>query len=135
MELYSAQVVAWVVARLSGAGDSLLTGILTIAHRAILIGLVTLIFVVTSSGLLVLSALIFTGWWQEFFLELGVGLLVAGIVDIAILGALHSLIEDTEKFRKGEDKIKEVLKRTFGSAAESQTKRPSRKPCGTGWPG
>ena len=42
---------------------------------------------------LTLSGLVFTGWWQGFFLELGVGLLIAGIVDIAILGALHGLIE------------------------------------------
>ncbi len=53
----------------------------------------TFAFVVTATTSLVLSGLPFRGWWQGFFLELGVGLLIAAIVDVAILGALHGLIE------------------------------------------
>jgi hypothetical protein len=40
---------------------------------------------------------VFQGWWQAFSLELGVGLLIAGIVDVAVLGALHELIEGGTK--------------------------------------
>jgi hypothetical protein len=36
----------------------------------------------------------------RFSLELGVGLLIAGIVDVAVLSALHELIEGDTKHRK-----------------------------------
>lgn len=65
----------------------------TIARRPILLFLVTLAFVLSAVLLLALSGLVFRGWWQGFCLELGVGLFIAGIVDVAILGALHGLIE------------------------------------------
>jgi hypothetical protein len=65
----------------------------SIARRPILLLTATLVFVISAAASLTLSGLVFTGWWQGFFLELGVGLLIAGIVDIAILGALHGLIE------------------------------------------
>jgi hypothetical protein len=53
----------------------------------------TLAFVISAAASFTLSGLVFTGWWQGFFLELSVGLLIAGIADIAILGALRGLIE------------------------------------------
>jgi hypothetical protein len=64
-----------------------------IARRPILLAIVTLTFVASVAVSLILSGVLFRGWWQGFFLELGVGLLIAGIVDVAILGALHALIE------------------------------------------
>lgn len=65
----------------------------TVARRPILLLLVTLTFITSAALSLALSAIVFTGWWQGFLLEIGVGLLIAGIVDVAILGALHGLIE------------------------------------------
>ena|SRR5215471_14490975 len=64
-----------------------------IARRPMLLFLVTLAFVLGATLSLALSGLVLQGWWQAFCLELGVGLLIAGIVDVAILGALHGLIE------------------------------------------
>ena len=64
-----------------------------IARRPVLLFLVTLGFVLAATLSLALSGLVFQGWWQAFCLELGVGLLIAGFVDVAILGALHGLIE------------------------------------------
>jgi hypothetical protein len=42
---------------------------------------------------LLLSGLVFRGWWQGFFLELGVGLLVVTVVEVAVLGTLHELTD------------------------------------------
>jgi hypothetical protein len=64
-----------------------------IASRPVRIALVTLIFVVISVVLLLVSGFVLHGWWQAFFLEAGVGALIAGIVDVAVLSALHDLIE------------------------------------------
>jgi len=76
-------------------GNGVLRSVLAVARRAILIALVTLLFIVVAVTCLILSGIVFTGWWQAFFLEAGVGLLIAGIVDVAVLGALHGLIEGT----------------------------------------
>src|ERR1700683_1795018 len=70
--------------------------VIKVARRPILLLAVTLAFVACAVLSLALSGVVFRGWWQGFFLELGVGLLIAGIVDVAILGALHGLIEGTE---------------------------------------
>jgi hypothetical protein len=70
--------------------------IIKVARRPILLLAVTLAFVACAALSLALSGVVFRGWWQSFFLELGVGLLIAGIVDVAILGALHGLIEGTD---------------------------------------
>lgn len=69
--------------------------IVKVARRPILLLAVTLAFVTSAILSLALSGIVFHGWWQDFFLELGVGLLIAGVVDVAILGALHGLIEGT----------------------------------------
>jgi hypothetical protein len=73
-----------------------LRAVVQVARRPILLLAVTLAFVASAGLSLALSGIVFRGWWQSFFLELGVGLLIAGIVDVAILGALHGLIEGTE---------------------------------------
>jgi hypothetical protein len=79
---------------MSGAiGPALVALPVRIARRPVLLFVVTLGFVVSAVLLLALSGLVFRGWWQAFCLEFGVGLLIAGIVDVAILGALHGLIE------------------------------------------
>jgi hypothetical protein len=121
-------------------GVALLKSILTVARRAILIALVTLIFVISSATLLALSAVVLTGWWQDFTLELGVGLLIAGVVDIAILGALHGLIEGTDDGKieiMGGEIDQGKLKKVLGEALskESNAGYAARKPSGTGWPG
>ena len=55
---------------------------------------------------------------QGFFLEFGVGLLIAGIVDVAILSALHGLIEGDGG--KGEiSKALSAIHRIEGLLAES----------------
>jgi len=69
--------------------------IVKVARRPILLLAVTLAFIASAILSLALSGIVFHGWWQDFFLELGVGLLIAGVVDVAILGALHGLIEGT----------------------------------------
>ena len=84
-------LLSWLVS--AGIGPALVALPLTIARRPILLFLVTLAFVLSAVLSLALSGLVFTGWWQAFCQALGVGLLLAGIVDVAILGALHGLIE------------------------------------------
>jgi len=42
---------------------------------------------------------VFRSWWQGFFLELGVRLLVVSVVEVAVLGVLHALT-DGKKLRE-----------------------------------
>jgi hypothetical protein len=74
---------------------SVVRGVVKVARRPILLLAVTLAFVASAVLSLTLSGVVFRGWWQSFFLELGAGLLIAGIVDVAVLSALHGLIEGT----------------------------------------
>jgi hypothetical protein len=126
-----------------------LKALIATARRPILIALVTFIFVVVSTTFLILSAIVFAGWWQNFFLELGVGLLVAGLVDIAVLGALHSLIEGTEiaeSIRKKVelesdfvldelDRLEEQIKQVKADQIRVDKSEPTgRRPSGIGWP-
>jgi hypothetical protein len=71
----------------------ILDAIVGIARRPIRIAIVTIAFVAIAAISLVLSGIVFNGWWQGFFQALGVGILLAGIVDVAILGALRGLLE------------------------------------------
>jgi hypothetical protein len=64
-----------------------------LAARPVRIAFITLIFIAVALAMLVLSGLVMHGWWQAFFLESGVGTLIAGIVDVAVLSALHDLVE------------------------------------------
>ena len=80
---------------MSGAiGPALACLPVRIARRPVLLFLVTLGFVVSAVLLLALSGLVFRGLVASILPGIpGVGLLIAGIVDVAILGALHGLIE------------------------------------------
>jgi hypothetical protein len=64
-----------------------------IARRPILLTAVILGFVASAELCLVLSAVVFQGWWESFLQGTGVSLLFAGVVDLGILGALRGLIE------------------------------------------
>ncbi len=66
---------------------------LGIARRPILLGAVILGFVVSAVVCLVLSAVVFQGWWGSFLQGVGVSLLFVGVVQLGILGALSDLIE------------------------------------------
>lgn len=123
-----------------------LKSVVAAARRPLLLALVTFIFMMISTTSLTISAIVFTGWWQGFFLELGVGLLVAGLVDIAVLGALHGLIEGTEVARKNVElkndsplgisaveMIKNLLDDQEG-AVPNQSPVPNVRPSGVGWP-
>jgi hypothetical protein len=77
----------------ASVGRALVQSVIEVARRPVLLAIVTLAFVASAVLCLCLSAIVFSGWWQGFLLELGVGLLIAGVVDVAILGALRGLIE------------------------------------------
>lgn len=63
------------------------------ARRPILLGTVVLAFVASACLCLVLSGLVFRGWWQGFFQSVGVSLLFVGVINLGILAALRGLIE------------------------------------------
>ncbi len=96
---------------MSGAiGPAAISGLaVKIARKPALLFLVTLAFVVSAILSLALSGLVFRDWWQGFFLELGVGLLIAGTVDVAVLGALHGLIEGDESKTDSENRLVRTL--------------------------
>jgi len=81
------------------AGKGLLQSVLKVAREPILLGLVTLILVLLGILSLALSGLVFQGWWQAVFLELGVGLLVVSIVEVAVLGFLHAVTDGNKMQR------------------------------------
>jgi hypothetical protein len=85
--------VTLILAATAAVSSNLVSSVLTVARKPVLLFLVTLTFVILGAASLVLSGLVFRGWWQGFFLEVGVGVLIAGIVDVAVLSALHGLIE------------------------------------------
>jgi VIT1/CCC1 family predicted Fe2+/Mn2+ transporter len=63
------------------------------ARRPLLLGAVILAFVAGACLCLILSGLTFRGWWQGFFQNLGVSVLLVGVVNLGILGALRGLTE------------------------------------------
>jgi hypothetical protein len=75
------------------AGNGLVRSVIKIALEPLLLGLVTLILILVGILSLALSGLVFHGWWQAVSLELGVGLLVVSIVEVAVLGFLHALTD------------------------------------------
>lgn len=66
---------------------------MTVARQPVLIFLVVIAFLACAVFSLALSGLIFYGWWEGFFLEIGVGLLVTGIIDLVVLSALNTFLE------------------------------------------
>jgi hypothetical protein len=107
-------------AGLRSTASALIESVLAVARRPILLLLATLAFVSAAATLLTLSAVVFTGWWQEFSLELGVGLLIAGVVDVAILSLLNGLIEGGAHKRELRD-IRETTHRIELLLAPSKT--------------
>jgi hypothetical protein len=84
---------------LAESGLQLARSVLKVAREPILLAGLTLLLILSGITSLLLSGLVFRGWWQEFFLELGVGLLVVSIVEVAVLGVLHALT-DGKKLRE-----------------------------------
>jgi hypothetical protein len=74
-------------------GRQLARSVLKIALDLRLLAGVTLLLILSGIVSLLLSGLVFRDWWQGFFLELGVGLLVVSIVEVAVLGTLHELTD------------------------------------------
>jgi MFS family permease len=64
-----------------------------IARRPILLAAVIFAFVVGAVLSLVLSGVVYYGWWQSFFQNVGVSLLFVGVVNLGILNSLRGLIE------------------------------------------
>jgi hypothetical protein len=73
--------------------DGPLRFLIEVARRPILLAAVILGFVASAILCLVLSAVVFQGWWGSFLQGVGVSLLFVGAVDLGILGALRGLIE------------------------------------------
>jgi hypothetical protein len=71
--------------------------LIDITRRPILLGAVILGFVTSAVLCLVLSAVVFQGWWGSFLQGVGVSLLFVGVVQLGILGALSGLIEDPQR--------------------------------------
>ena len=67
--------------------------LIDLARRPKLLGAVILGFVASAVVCLVLSAVVFQGWWGSFLQGVGVSLLFVGVVQLGILGALSGLIE------------------------------------------
>jgi hypothetical protein len=84
---------------LAESGLQLARSVLKVAREPILLAGLTLLLILSGITSLLLSGLVFRGWWQEFFLELGVGLIVVSIVEVAVLGVLHALT-DGKKLRE-----------------------------------
>jgi hypothetical protein len=63
------------------------------ARRPILLAAIVFAFIVSSVLALVLSGVVFRGWWQGFFQNIGVSLLFVGVVNLGILNAFRGLIE------------------------------------------
>lgn len=57
---------------------------------------VILSFVASAVLCLVLSGVVFQGWWQSFLQNVGVSLLFVGVVNLGILVALGGLIENLQ---------------------------------------
>jgi hypothetical protein len=88
---------------LVATGTGLLRSVIKVAREPILLGFVTLMLILLGILSLTLSGLVLQGWWQAAFLELGVGLLVVSIVEVAVLGFLHA-VTDGDTLRKILDK-------------------------------
>lgn len=84
---------------LARSGLELARSVLKVAREPMLLAGLTLLLILSGITSLILSGLVFRGWWQGFFLELGVGLLVVSIVEVAVLGVLHALT-DGKKLRE-----------------------------------
>jgi len=73
--------------------DTLLRSIWSVVRRPVLLLGSVLAFVV--AGILALAASGFwtSGWWEDLLLNLGVGLIFVGLIDLVVLGALRGILE------------------------------------------
>src|SRR6266516_4763802 len=71
----------------------LIAALIKIVRRPLLYAATVLAFVATSILCLVLSGVVFRGWWQSLLQGVGVSLLFVGVVNLGILAALRGLIE------------------------------------------
>jgi len=115
------EILALATTLVSLAGSGLSRSVIKVALEPILIAAVTLTLILTGIVSLVLSGLVFQGWWQGFSLELGVGLLVVSIVEVAVLGALHALTDGKmlRRILESTSRIENELKKHPGSPNES----------------
>ena len=79
--------------RLSVLANHPIRALVHLLRRPLLLAATVFAFVVCAVASLTLSAVVFDGWWQQFFLDAGVSLLFVGVVDLVILGALRTLLE------------------------------------------
>ncbi|WP_143234892.1 hypothetical protein [Paractinoplanes atraurantiacus] len=87
----SVETVVVLTAALNSVSDTILKLATILASRRWVLGLAVVAFTVAGTSCVVASGVLFETWWQAFFLEVGVGLLLTGIVDLAILGLISRL--------------------------------------------
>jgi CHASE2 domain-containing sensor protein len=59
-----------------------------LSRRPALLGLAIVLFALSGTVLVVVSALV-AGWWRDFTMGLGTSLLLTGTVEIGVLGVLR----------------------------------------------
>jgi hypothetical protein len=80
------------LAALTSVSNTILKISAVLTDRRWVLGLAVILFTVTGiASLLISGTILDQGWWQSFFLEVGVASLFTGIVDLAILGLLARL--------------------------------------------
>jgi hypothetical protein len=76
--------------------DTFLRTLWSVVRRPLLLLGTVVAFVV--AGILALAASKFwtSGWWEDLLLNLGVGLIFVGLIDLVVLGAVRRIIEGTD---------------------------------------
>jgi len=82
---------------------------------------------------LVVSGVVFRGWWQGFFQNVGVRLLFIGVVNLGILGALRNLIEG-EPAKRDRAAGEHGSANTEGGMSVARACRTWWTGLGKGWP-
>ena len=85
--------ISLITVALAAVPAAILRGFWEIARRPILLAAVIFAFIVGAIVSLVLSGIVYHGWWQGFFQNVGVSLLFIGVVNLGILNSLRGLIE------------------------------------------
>lgn len=94
-----------IVAALAAVPAAILRTFWEAARRPILLAAIVFAFIASSVLALALSGVVFRGWWQGFFQNIGVSLLFVGVVNLGILNALRGLIEGEQSQRTSTTKI------------------------------
>ncbi|MFG3351030.1 hypothetical protein [Streptomyces sp. NPDC048001] len=74
-----------------------LAAALLVSARRYVLGLAIFVFTISGLTSLMLSAFVFTGWWGDFLINLGLGLVFSGVVDLMILGVIGDLRQRDQK--------------------------------------